>query len=148
MELNRLQVLPQSVMNLWQQYKTHKIPNPKQNLNGSLTHGASVWPKWKPNPLPWIFGFKMRIWVSRLGFWVWSGREEWIRYGFTQRKKSRGCVCDGGSVRGSSEAEWFIKQIYIYIYILQSCYSIYCSLIAKIIGFKSFDVVWFLTFWC
>ena len=39
------------------------------------------------------------------GFWVWLGREEWVRYGFTQRKKSRGCVCDGGSVRGSSEAE-------------------------------------------
>ena len=53
------------------------------------------------------------------GFWVWSGREEWIRYGFTQRKKSRGCVCDGGSVRESSEAEKgsVIYQTNIYIYI-------------------------------
>ena len=44
------------------------------------------------------------------GFWVWLGREEWVRYGFTQRKKSRGCVCDGGSVRGSSEAEMDLAE--------------------------------------
>ena len=64
----------------------------------------------------------MRIWVSRLGFWVWSGREEWVWLGREKWVRSTermpGFVMGSlkgrkvevvfvmvGSVRGSSEAE-------------------------------------------
>ena len=64
----------------------------------------------------------MRIWVSRLGFWVWSGREEWVWLGREKWVRSaermlrfvmgslRGRRVEVvfvmvGSVRGSSEVE-------------------------------------------
>ena len=64
----------------------------------------------------------MRIWVSRLGFWVWSGREEWVWLGREKWVRSAermpGFVMGSlkgrrvevvfvmvGSVRGSSEAQ-------------------------------------------
>ena len=84
----------------------------------------------------------MRIWVSRMVFGFGQGEKSGFGMGSLRGRRAEAVfvmvVRSEGVVKRSDLSN---KYIYIYIYILQSCYSIYCSLIAKIIGFKSFDVV-------